>query len=199
MAEGSRSGSVPLYNGSGSRRPKNIRIRIRNTTENEHGGKANQTTSRRLNHSLCVQDPGDARGEAEPALQVLFRYSRGNHQSGQADGPLWPGVCTIHARIFLNHLLGHYIVRDPVPRLYTDQIPDLFFLALKQMTVVAVRKKYKMSTFCRNSFGSGFSIGRSGLVHFEGTWILLYPSATFYLILAFSSRIFFGTVCHNKS
>jgi hypothetical protein len=31
MIEGSGAGPVPLTNGSGSRRPKNIRIRIRNT------------------------------------------------------------------------------------------------------------------------------------------------------------------------
>ncbi len=31
MMEGSRSGSVPLTNGSGSRRPENLQIRIRNT------------------------------------------------------------------------------------------------------------------------------------------------------------------------
>ena len=41
---------------------------------------------------LCVvQDPGDARGEAEPPLQILLRYSRGNHQSGQADRTLRSG------------------------------------------------------------------------------------------------------------
>jgi hypothetical protein len=34
MIEGSEAGSVPRANGSGSRRPKNIRIRIRNTAFN---------------------------------------------------------------------------------------------------------------------------------------------------------------------
>jgi hypothetical protein len=36
MLEGSGSGSIPLTNSSGSRRPENIQIRIRNTALN-HG------------------------------------------------------------------------------------------------------------------------------------------------------------------
>jgi hypothetical protein len=45
MMEGSKYGSIPLTNGSGSRRPKNtrirrIRIRIRNTDYNAHRDRA---------------------------------------------------------------------------------------------------------------------------------------------------------------
>ncbi len=61
--EGSRSGSVPLTNRSGSRRPKHIRIRIRNTVDKgphwEGGGVASRTWV--LNSRQGIQGSGSAR------------------------------------------------------------------------------------------------------------------------------------------